>query len=474
MNYIINLLKLINSINNINILNKDKPYYELKNEISYISSIEKILIENACCIYYTLTRDTIKELEILDNKKLELSEFQYDDIDNICLLTYMLKNRSIEDIILLFNIIANKNKTINMNTSSHKLDNKDKGLFILIKYLYYPYVNIVYKVKKILKYLIQDIKYYELKDIKKYIKNKMILDLIIVEKINKKYRIDLVNDNAFLIKEYKNNYFYKFNSLINGTTILIESVYHCDIKLFKYIYNNILFEYKIKGDIIYKYYEKIYRDNSDLLENLDYSIATNIKQNKELSDYIKKNINEKYDYYIDLYNLYDFIIYNKFNELNTIFNKYKNKDNYILSGIIDANTRLKSNFPLLHYSNTIHMVSFLIKNGANIHSEGKITYNYIDHYTINILYNTYYIEDIYKLFYNYGLDFNKNNRAIIKCIKKFNKNNDKSYSLNVMLSLNNKYSNRYRYKIKRNINQNKKIDKYINKDIIDNIVKYIM
>ena len=91
-----------------------------------------------------------------------------------------------------------------------------------------------------------------------------------------------------------------------------------------------------------------------------------------------------------------------------------------------------------------------------------------------MLYNTYYIEDIYKLFYNYGLDFNKNNKAIIKCIKKLNKNNDKSYSLNAMLSLNIKYSNRYRYKIKRNINENKKIDRYMSEDIIKNIVKYII
>ena len=436
MNYIINLIKLINHIN-------DKS----KNEITCISSIEKILIENPCCIYYRLTIDTIKQLEILDNKKLELCEFEYDDIDNVCLLIYMLKTRKIEDIILLFNIIKN----IKIN-----IDNKDRALFILIKYLYYPYVNIVYKVKKILKYLIQDINYYEFKDIKKYIKNKIILDFI-VEKI----KLSITN-----------NSFYKFNSLINGTTILIESIYHSDIKLFKFIFDIILSEYKSKGYIIYKYYEELYRDNSNLLQNLDYCIAIQMNQNNELDEYIK-TIYDKHDYYIDLYNVYDCIIYNKFNELNSIFNKYKNK-NYIISGIIDANTRLKSNFPLLYYSNTIDMVCFLIKNGANIHSESKITYNYIDYYTINMLYNTYYIEDIYKLFYNYGLDFNKNNKAIIKCIKKLNKNNDKSYSLNAMLSLNNKYSNRYRYKIKRNINENKKIDRYISEDIINNIVKYIM
>lgn len=438
MNYIINLIKLINHIN-------DKS----KNEISCITSIEKILIENPCCIYYRLTIDTIKQLEILDNKKLELCEFEYDDIDNLCLLIYMLKSRKIEDIILLFNIIKN----IKIN-----IDNKDRALFILIKYLYYPYVNIVYKVKKILKYLIQDINYYEFKDIKKYIKNKIILDFI-VEKI----KLSITN-----------NSFYKFNSLINGTTILIESIYHSDIKLFKFIFNIILSEYKSKGYIIYKYYEELYRDNSNLLQNLDYCIAIQMNQNNELDDYIK-TIYDKHDYYIDLYNVYDCVIYNKFNELNSIFNKYKYQDkNYIISGIIDANTRLKSNFPLLYYSNTIEMVCFLIKNGANIHSESKITYNYIDYYTINMLYNTYYIEDIYKLFYNYGLDFNKNNKAIIKCIKKLNKNNDKSYSLNAMLSLNIKYSNRYRYKIKRNINQNKKIDRYISEDIIKNIVKYII
>jgi hypothetical protein len=70
--------------------------------------------------------------------------------------------------------------------------------------------------------------------------------------------------------------------------------------------------------------------------------------------------------------------------------------------------------------------------------------------------------------------FNKNNKAIIKCIKKLNKNNDKSYSLNAMISLNKRYSNRYRYRIREKLNKNKKIYKYINKDIINNIVKYIM
>jgi hypothetical protein len=444
MNYIINLIKLINHIN-------DKS----KNEISCISSIENILIQNPCCIYYRLTRDTIKQLEILDNKKLELCEFEYDDIDNVCLLIYMLKSRRIEDIILLFNIIKN----IKGSNQSINIDNKDRALFILIKYLYYPYVNIVYKIKKILKYLIQDTYYYQFKDIKKYIKNKIILDFI-VEKIKTS-----MTPQSIPRRSLSNNSFYKFNSLINGTTILIESVYHSDLKLFKFIFDTILVEYK--------YYEETYRDNPNLLQNLDYSIATEMKQNNELNDYIK-TIYQKHDYYIDLYNLHDCIIYNKFNELNTIFNKYKTDQNYITKGIIDANTRLKSNFPLLYYSNTIEMICFLIKNGANIHSESKITYNYIDYYTINMLYNTYYIEDIYKLFYNYGLDFNKNNKAIIKCIKKLNKNNDKSYSLNAMISLNKRYSNRYRYRIREKLNKNKKIYKYINKDIINNILKYIM